>query len=1365
MFGKFNFFKNLLALVLLTGCVGTIQDVSKLQTDSSIAQKGKLSFLGIEKATATAHNRVRVSFSPASGGTGQFSYLVYANGNFALPVSSVSSSSVGLDSLGKINVDVKNLQLNTAYNFSVRVYDVGNDESDSNTVSFSVRTLSEMVPLFDGAVALNNLAGVDGLSKLVLSWNVATAAYVDTSGFGNSTHNISGYNIYAGEGEASLTLVGSLNDPAAKSFTIPNLLSGRTYYAMVRARNSAVPPVEDFNSTIFSKKTLIAQPILFAGIKTISIPKTVEGFSSINLTWDAGIGTFDRYKILVFESNPGVVNPVTASPSQTIVINDLTVTSQTITVPTPNSTYYIAVVACAGDACLEFGGASVVKSIKTTPPVAPFNGIKSVIALGLNSVQLNFDKPDTTQGVYSKIKLFKSNNLGNYNELIDEITTEANATGLLISTNTETSITVQNMVTNTEYCFVAMDYDTFYLSTEYPNGRTNLLRVKACITLQYISPGFLGINSSCTAPNSSGFTVSWLKPIPLGIFDSYEMYVKEGNSGFNFADAIAGNPGYQKLPPLNKDLTSYTFNSVSAIQMAADTYYQVGVKTYYNDSGTFRRDTNNSFTINCKTSAASVDHKGWYEILALGPKVNGLKAAKTSGVVTQDEVIAERIKPRGTPVNGFNELRDFEYAEEWPMGSLGLDSSKQGIVKLMWNDFELSNGLGKLFDYAAARPTAVVEYKVYRKAHASKYDTAYKIKAKVSDTDWGAPINVDVISPQMTTLPTGESLYFATFTDYTLVHPYVADPTKINEGAIFYYKVEAFINGNKVGFLGTYADSIVRVVLPPANMTFAHRWMLNQQMCGELNKKISNGEVDRENDYKCLYNGLASTFDSLSNSYYYDMKGDLLVDRFRMGCNFSRGGTAKSCSNVNYTVPASKVFFEGATNDPAKDRIVGDCVGYGGSTGTSPNAKILAIPGAVFIDRSSQSCYINTTSAGLLDGNGKGTTWQRLAEIDPSNDTLKTASKILPLGLSTVGLDVGSKIYTTNAYMPPLNGANQNNFYRTCQSTIVPINGIDHRKRLIRRKEQIATFAMSNFITSNTNAKINSGSLMSGAIDKDCFSDNKASTMIPFSPTAAGADELDLTKWNYITAYNTSYMQVVVTGSSGDKSTETCFSKFGLQDIAGNKNEILADRLKCNGDTTKDLCSSGIKDKGAITEPPTPDSSLLVSQTYTPEIDPANKYNLKSANGHYLNFTASSISEGNGVNLLTASSINNYAVVSTPANYKYFNPILGVMLSCSGSSCLIGGGYDDNTLVTTKSSSTVAQILSFKYIGTTWTTDNTTPTVIPFMLNGFSTDSTTTGRHSMGIRGFFNGNSVGSTVGRCATLIEDYNDQGTQYND
>lgn len=1339
----------------ISGCVGTIQEVEKKLTDSTIAEKTKLNFKGIDGAVATAHNRVSVSFYPASGGSGNFSYLVYVNGNFAYPAASLSSSTATLDTSGKYNVDVKNLQLNTSYTFSVRVYDIGFDQSDSNTVSVTTRTLADLLPIFDGAVSLDNLAGVNGLSQLLLSWSPATAAYIDTSGFGVNVHNISGYNVYAGASPDAMTLVGT-PDSTATSFTITGLSTGVTYYARVRARNSEGVAKEDLNTTTLNKKTLTAQPIQFAGVKSLSIPKTIEGFSNITINWDAGSGTFDRYKIMIFYTNPGVIVPGATVANMEEVINDVTVKTKVISVPNPNMTYYVAVLACAGAACTDAVGQSVVRSIKTTPPVSPFNGIKTAVAADLHSVNLTWDKPDINLGVFSSVKVFRSNASGNYNELIDEITT-GSAGPTLDTATTDTGVLITNLDIGTEYCFVAMAYDSYYLTLDYPIGRPSSLRIKSCLTLSYTAPGFLGVNSSCTAPTQSGFSISWNTPNPLGIFDNYDIYIKEGNSGFNFTDALNNNASYYKISPVPKNYTSYTFNASSPYKLAADTYYQIGVKTYYNDNGTPRRDTNNSFTINCKTLPATVIHNGWYQIMGLGPKINGL----TGGT------IIDRIKPRGEAVE-VAETINLEFPQEYPTGSAGIDSSDQGIVKLMWYDFEISDGLGKLFDYAASHSGSSIGYKVYRKEHSGAYDTNYNVTANVTDSDWGSPISgADLILPQSTSLPTsGEVFSFGEFIDYTLTHP-----ANMKTGKILYYKIEAFINGTKINYQGTYGDAVVRVVLPPANMTFAHRWMLNKKMCEDIGRKMSEGDIDRDNNYRCLYNGFSSVKDLVSGSDFYDMKGDLLTDRFRMGCNFTRG----ACSNTNgYTG-----IFEGVgTGLSGKGRVSGDCLGYN----ASPNTRITAAKGSIFYDRNSRACYVNRSAA------ASGTTWEKLATVESSETTPAGSSKILPLSLSAMGEDIGSKIYSNNAYLPPLMGGTQNNFYRVCQSNTVEINGVDHRLRLMRRKEQVATHVMSDFVSKTIIKNIRQGKFSNGGASttRDCNS--FSSKIVGNGTLPANADTLNLTTdtWRYPSVSATRNVQYFANGSAGAGSTEFCVSWFGLQDISGNGHEVLSDRLFCDSGGALGygnvFCSSGIKSKGAVVDP-APSNASLGANLYTPEIDPANRENLKSANGHYLNAAnPANVAESNTVNLThdTYPFIMNSTNRNSRFGEIYFNPVIGLGMHCNSNSCLYGGSPDDNTKLTWNPSSATApyasvfnfDVLGFQMLRNINSSSMMSSQVLQFLTHGglgsAEVEGANNGRYSLYLFGSLGASYMttnNASTGRCTTLIEDYLEQANQYND
>jgi hypothetical protein len=111
----------------------------------------------------------------------------------------------------------------------------------------------------------------------------------------------------------------------------------------------------------------------------------------------------------------------------------------------------------------------------------------------------------------------------------------------------------------------------------------------------------------------------------------------------------------------------------------------------------------------------------------------------------------------------------------------------------------------------------------------------------------------------LATLPLG----LRTFTD-----------TSIVPGTIYYYVVRATIEGFPSRSTQSFAE--VRVVAPPDNMALVHRWMVNQDICGRMSKSI-----DRSNNHRCPYDGVAKTIVGLSS--FYDIGHDLLVDRFELG--------------------------------------------------------------------------------------------------------------------------------------------------------------------------------------------------------------------------------------------------------------------------------------------------------------------------------------------------------------------------------------------------------------------------------------------------------------------------------------------------
>lgn len=143
------------------------------------------------------------------------------------------------------------------------------------------------------------------------------------------------------------------------------------------------------------------------------------------------------------------------------------------------------------------------------------------------------------------------------------------------------------------------------------------------------------------------------------------------------------------------------------------------------------------------------------------------------------------------------------------------------------------------------------------------------------------------------------------------------------------------------------AQFSVLVPIPPKNMVLVQRDAANYEMCLQLNKPS-----DPQNFNRCPYSGIgAAPYSSgnnkpplnLSNAYY-DFGYDLFVDRWEMGCNWTRAANGGMCG-ANHTS--------------------GDCINFGSSSGSigapqSTQGKV----GDVFFwmtSGSSSGCYIATS--------------------------------------------------------------------------------------------------------------------------------------------------------------------------------------------------------------------------------------------------------------------------------------------------------------------------------------------------------------------------------------------------------------------
>ncbi len=1245
---KLNLFLILLFLWGITSCVGTVKDNAKVTEQTYKGSPTTIYFDGIASAVATAHTKVQVSFRPASGGSGSFSYQIYINGNYAVPVASVSPSNLQIDANGYINTTVNDLKIGQLYAFTVKAYDNLFEVQDTNTLELSATTLSYLVPLFNGISSLENIAGISGKTQLLAKWSPATPAALSSDPFSVNPHDISGYNIYVGTNLTNLTLYGSV--PSSETqYLITGLLEGQDYVVRVRAKNSATPRLEELNVLSLDKRTKTDAPISFDGIKTATVPSTSAGFNTINISWNPGNGNFDRYKIYASTTPMASFNPgVDASFGSDIV--SLSTTSLTLTVGIPNTTYYLAVVACNGPTCSTFAGQGKVITVKTSPPVAPFNGISQIIQPagedGLSSVDLVWEAPAISAGVYDYVKIFSTDSSGNYDPATDELPIYSSGSPSIMgrdaSLTTSTGTRIKGMANGVENCFIAEAYSVNPFDPLFPNGRSTNSKKKVCATAQYSYPSFTGIKNNCTNVQGTSFTIGWNTPSPAGIFSNFEIYYRVGSSGFNIADAMAGAPGYTKT------LASVTDVSNQISGLAPSSTFQVAMKTYFKHPVTDEvfRDSNQNVAT-CSTSSAQVVHPGWKEIFAIGPKINGL---------TNTPIIERLRTASDTNFHGVMPMED-------STASPGVTGSTQGIVSLVWDDFALTGGLGNMRAY----PGASNGYRVYRKVYTSVHDF---LPPTIDDADWGNPVSGYLSSTPILDVNTSQFRHEVRFIDYTVQQSGVAD-----EPRIYWYKVEAFLNGFKIDYSSIVSDSVVKVILPLKNQALVHRWMVNRQMCGMIGKTSS-----RADHYRCAYNGLAS------KNGFFDTGAHFLSDRFEMGCKFSRGDDPDPQKKCTDTSGTNSQFLGGSTI-PAQGIKAGDCVMQGGAL---PNfTGISAKKGSVAYVRPFYTrwggCWVNTSASGY------GSTWEHLNNLEigspftPDQSTFPINTSSTPQGQSKA-----KEYVSTDSKLGPVFHLNQYNSSNLCKGFKVEIQkNVTDRLLIKRRLPARAEFNWMGLpptdLLDATLKKVNDGKFVIGTQLRACNTYNPIDATRP-----AGGTALDLIYDNWPShatdTGSSARFSVRATGSSGASinasgnavaSTDYCHSKYGIQDLKGNANEWMADQYT-------QVANTGIsvkwKDPGAQTIP---------FIQFEPEVLDY----WKNGDGTYFEMLANS-------NRYLPNL--NFAEFFTPTAIDYVNPIVGLPLECGGGLC--GGASDDNVLVTPKSTSPSPSttIFNARWMGSTF---------------------------------------------------------------
>ncbi len=497
-----------------------------------------------------------------------------------------------------------------------------------------------------------------------------------------------------------------------------------------------------------------------------------------------------------------------------------------------------------------------------------------------------------------------------------------------------------------------------------------------CFQLKRLQPSieqFPGKNIGCSEGVDQlgskiplSLRVSYKEPTG-GIYSHYRVFIKPENGepfSFEIAKAVIEELEegtsceqdycYVDIP---KGTNHYDFKNLMPTKR-----YSTAVIPILKESGNIYFSESNSRIDSCKIKVPSVAFNEWTNVISLGPKSDARWGTQYNSLgedsysVTR-HFLEERLDKNGIPLevvdpntvenNIFNGVFN-EDQKDW---------SKKGIIQLEWKDLVFGKKLNEeteeyedlsFFDvlheinpeiFTAQKNERSYGYRVLRSTDLGiswldltetnlDIDTTFQQTEQNSglvypcllDSD-GEIVEMNPCLPKYFHNGKDQQLHrTVNFTDYSV--RYSPSDGEVDRGRVYLYKIEVVFNGVTIPLIGE--DHIIKVVLPPPNMAFAHRKIINRTMCLELStdtnpREISKGVGDH---YSCSYNGLGasgSTIPWSSQETIYDIGGDLLIDRFELGCNWTRGDHTQW--SAESSMPNELSSYDGTTGCVAKSYI------------------------------------------------------------------------------------------------------------------------------------------------------------------------------------------------------------------------------------------------------------------------------------------------------------------------------------------------------------------------------------------------------------------------------------------------------------
>jgi hypothetical protein len=590
---------------------------------------------------------------------------------------------------------------------------------------------------------------------------------------------------------------------------------------------------------------------------------------------------------------------------------------------------------------------------RVVPKVAAFDGVSDILnpidANNINRVTVTFSPPVTTVGILTGLEVYCYSSINDPNPVLIPVGgvvppgTKPECDGLTRLTPNPVALSAYSnfsslILDGVQYTGPSAT-NTLCLSVVpviegenyiFRDFSTNVIRcARPEIQLPSVEE-FPGAVNICNT-TSDTLNVRWTLPTG-GLYSNFQVFWKEvDGSPYKFSEAISGNDSRYvsneqaiagNTMVLNANQTEYLVTGLKPGRR-----YQYGVLAYVTQQGSRVFSEFNQAPRECSLPLPKATFDEWVHISALGPKESGLHPTNHN-----QRFILETFDVNSMPievdVDGQNSPTEQFSSQFGPRhGHLPFDGvygapdgnalnglhqySNSGMVQLVWKDVIIDAQTPQplrtraLLESSAVKSERSVGYRVYRSSDGM--NTWVDLTSR--DHDFQTPANEGLLHPIELTerIRSNEPLqnyHGIVFTDYSVQAfdyrnlPDKDDHDLIDRARVYYYKVVPVLDGMELSF-NNENQNIIRVTLPPRNQALVHRAIANRQTCNEMSRAHTQ---NLSTHYTCQYNGVGSrslTSPWRADSMVYDLGGDVLVDRFELGCDYSRGDISNARSHFD----------------------------------------------------------------------------------------------------------------------------------------------------------------------------------------------------------------------------------------------------------------------------------------------------------------------------------------------------------------------------------------------------------------------------------------------------------------------------------